>query len=71
VAFERDIDARTFAGVLKARKTAREGGWADQWAFTLNVEMEDTIKSLLPPRGTRKSSSSRAGAKFKKRTLPF
>jgi hypothetical protein len=53
VAFERDIDAQKLAAAVKARKTAREGGWAGQWAFIFNAEMEATIKSLLPPASKR------------------
>jgi hypothetical protein len=55
VAFERDIDAQKFADAVKARKTAREGGWAGQWAFIFNAEMEATIKSLLSPASKRQT----------------
>jgi len=33
VAVERDADALKFAAGVQARRTAREGGWAGQWAF--------------------------------------
>jgi hypothetical protein len=49
LAFERKADAEAFAGSLLARPTAREGGWAGQWAFVVDDGVEEKIKAALPP----------------------
>ena len=54
VAFEREIDAQAFADSLLARRTAREGGWAGQWAFTFDDGMEEKIRAALPPSPKRR-----------------
>jgi len=70
LAFERDDDATKFAVAVNARRTAREDGWAGQWSFNYDAEMESAIRATLPP-SPRSSSGSRTGTKFKKRALPF
>lgn len=49
IAFEQEGDARAFADTISARKTAREGGWADQWAFLFDDGVMEKIKAVLPP----------------------
>jgi hypothetical protein len=49
IAFERKEAARTFAQTLHARPTAREGGWAGQWAFVFDDLIVEKVRSLLPP----------------------
>ena len=34
---------------MQTRKTAREGGWAGQWAFAYDDAMVEKIKAMLPP----------------------
>jgi hypothetical protein len=70
IVFERDDDATKFAIAVNARRTAREGGWAGQWAFNYDSEMESAIWATLPS-APRKSSGNRAGTKWKKRALPL
>jgi hypothetical protein len=48
IVFERDTDVAAFTGAVQARKTAREGGWAGQWRFDFDAELETTIKAALP-----------------------
>jgi hypothetical protein len=54
VAFEHDADAQAFADSLLARRTAREGGWAGQWAFVFDDGMEEKIRAALPPSPQRR-----------------
>jgi hypothetical protein len=70
IAFERDDDATKFAVAVNARRMARESGWAGQWSFNYDSEMESAIRAALPS-APRKSSGTRAGTKWKKRALPF
>jgi hypothetical protein len=58
VAFEREADALVFAESVGARKTAREGGWAGQWAFLFDTGAEATIKAVLPPSTQRRLRQS-------------
>jgi hypothetical protein len=48
IALERDDAARAFADTMQAPKTAREGGWAGQWAFVLDDRTVEKIKAALP-----------------------
>ncbi len=60
VVFELEPDARVFAEAVQARKTEREGGWAGQWWFQIDPEIEAAIKFVLPaprrPRAARTRS---------------
>jgi hypothetical protein len=49
---------------MHARKTAREGAWAGQWAFIFDAKKEATIKSLLPPALEQRSARCRSSATF-------
>jgi hypothetical protein len=49
IAFEHEADAQAFAGSLLARRNAREGGWAGQWAFVFDDGVEEKIRAALPP----------------------
>jgi hypothetical protein len=42
-------DAFEVTGTMQTRKTAREGGWAGQWAFAYDDAMVEKIKAMLPP----------------------
>jgi hypothetical protein len=71
IAFELEADAKKFAENVQARKTAREGGWAGQWAFEHDVETQQAIDNLLAP--IKSPGSPRAGItrKMKRRMLPI
>jgi len=61
LAFEDEGDAQAFAEALLARRTARKGGWAGQWAFTFDDGMEEKIRAALPPspkRGPRRKAAA-------------
>jgi hypothetical protein len=49
---------------------AREGGWAKQWAFIFDTEMEGAIEALLP-RGPARKPKPSGSRKMKRRTLPL
>jgi len=71
VAFELETDAMKFAAGLRAKRTAREGGWVGQWSFAYDEKAAKTIESLLEP--LKRAGTTRAGVtrKIKKRMLPF
>ena len=48
IVFEREADAAALAQALLARRTAREGGWAGQWAVVFDDDMEAKIRNVLP-----------------------
>ena len=76
LAFELDQDAVTFAEGVKAKRTAREGGWSGQWAFGFDAKMQKTIEALLEP--IKRAAKPRTGSprtglgrKLKRRILPI
>jgi hypothetical protein len=60
LAFEHEGDAQAFADALLALRTAREGGWAGQWAFVFDDGMEEKIRAALPPSPRRHSRRTAA-----------
>jgi len=58
IALQREDTARAFVDTMQARKTAREDGWAGQWAFVYDDRAEEKIKAVLPPPVRRASSRS-------------
>jgi hypothetical protein len=76
VAFELDQDAKKFAAGVQAQRTAREDGWAGQWAFGYDEKMQKKIEILLEPHKRKakpRTVKSSAGPprKLKRRMLPI
>jgi hypothetical protein len=66
VAFEREADAVKVADALQARRTAREGGWAGQWAMLLDRGAVEKIESILAA-VPKRARPGNAGSKLKSR----
>ena len=68
--FELDTDAEKFAAAVQAKRTAREGGWAGQWAFAFDKKTANIIQGLLP---TKLPIKPRLGTprKRRRRESPF
>jgi hypothetical protein len=71
LAFKRKSDAVKFAAIIQALKTGREGGWAGQWAFLFDDEVEEKIRAVLPAKpGRRPGASKREGRAVGRRRSP-
>jgi hypothetical protein len=71
IAFEHDADAEKFAAGVGAKRTAREGGWAGQWAFANDENMHAAVEALLgtPKRAAATRPDRRS--KMRRRETPF
>jgi hypothetical protein len=69
VAFELDTDAEQFAAGVRAKRTAREVGWVEQWSFRFDPK---TAKVESPLKLAQRTAQPRASAGGRKRRqTPF